>query len=252
MIILTVEELKDYCHCPTLYEKKYVQLEKPSRSRDSSHYDGHSHIVNEAQRAIKELTGFYFHRLMDDRQVRFETLYHKWESKWWGKYSGRDIMDYVQPVSRANRVRINTNFINHLPKFHKTFHKPFKPIAVDREMLFPSGSIVLTSRLEMAYRTDNDTVRIVKFLPSRISPGSPDRDLELLAQACAWMLHNEEDRVEVAYYCMLSPDEYEPFTVKTVDKTLIPRLVRIMKAFQERELPIPEDCNGCEYICEVT
>ena len=251
MIILTVEALKDYCHCPNLYEKKYVSQKKPERNKSSSHYDGHSHVVNEAQDAIKELTGFYFHRLMDDRQVRYETLYNRWENKWWGKYSGRDIMEYVQPVSRANRVRINTNFINHLPKFHKQFHKPFSPIAVDKEVLFPHESIVLTSNIEMAYRTDENIVRIVKFLASRISPGKPERDIDLIAQACGWMLHEGDDKVEVAYYCMLSPDEYEAFTVGTVERRHMNSLARIIKAFVAQELAPSDDCAGCEYTCEV-
>lgn len=247
---MTVEELKDYVSCPTLYDKKHVNKEKPARDRSKSKFDGHSHIVYEASKAIHELTGFYFHRLMDDRQIRYETLYKKWENKWWKDYSGTDILEYIQPVSRANRVRVNTNFINHLPRFHKRFHKPFKPIAVDREILLPINDIVLTCKIEMAYRLSNGVVRIVKFVPYSIAPGSPEHDLDLVAQACAWMAHNDEDSVEIAYYCMLSPNEYDPFTISRVDKNLIPKLSRIVKAFKDKELIAPTVCKGCEYNCE--
>jgi hypothetical protein len=250
MITLTIEELKDYCTCQQLYEKKYVLNEKPNRDREQAHFDGHSYIVLEAQRAIKELTGFYFHRLMDNRQIRFETLYRKWEKKWWKDFTGMDIAEYIVPVNRANRVRINTNFIRHLPKFHKTFHKPFKPIAVDKEVLFPLNDIVLTSKIEMAYRLPSGKIRIVKFIPNKIAPGPPDKDLDLVVQACSWLFIYDEPSVEISYYCMFSPDEYNPFTVSSIDRSMIPKLTRIVKAFQDNETLGVGVCSGCEYDCE--
>jgi hypothetical protein len=246
---VTVSELRDFCTCPFLYEKKHVLKESPDRDRTTSHFDGHSHIIHEAEQAINSLVGFYFHRLMDHRQVRYETLYHRWEKIWWDDVSAEEIMNSVIPVKRASRVRINTHLLEHLPKFHKTFHKPFCPIAVEKDITLPTKSTILESNIQMAYRSGGK-VRIVKFLPTRISPGDPAKDLSLITQACAWMNNNDEDHVEVAYYCMLSPKEYEPFTVGTITSGTIGTLTRVIQAFQEKEAISDIECRGCEYICK--
>jgi hypothetical protein len=251
MILLSVEELQDYCTCPILYEKKHVNKEPPVRSRSTAHFDGHSNVVERADLIIRQLTSFYFHRLMDNRQIRYETLYRKWENTWWKGYTAEAIMNYIVPVNRANQIRINTNLVGHLPKFHNKFHKPFKPLAVQKEVLFPVGEYVLTSTIQMAYRLRDGKTRIVKFVPYRIAPGDPKKDLSLIVQACGWMHNSGETEVEIAYYCMLSPDEYDPFTVATLDSKIVPKLIRIMQAFQNKEQVIQEpSCSGCEYKCK--
>jgi hypothetical protein len=247
---VTVEELKDFCRCPFLYEKKYILLEEPDRRRSSSHFDGHSYIVREAEEAIQDLASFYFHRLMDNRQVRYETLYHRWEKIWWDDITAQEIMDSIIPVNRSSRVRINSNLMEHLPKFHKNFHKPFCPVAVDRPISLPNGNSILDTQIQMAYKLPTGRVRIVKFLPTRIAPGKPTQDLDLIAQACAWMHSHDEDSVEVAYYCMLSPKEYEPFTVGRLTKEAIPNLLRVVKAFHDRKAVTEINCTGCEYVCK--
>jgi hypothetical protein len=247
---VSVEELRDYCVCPMLYDKKYVLCEKPASRRDTADFDGHSHIVLEAERAVEELTGFYFHRLMDKRQVRYETLYRRWERIWWDNMSGEEIRDCIVPVNRASRVRINSHLIEHLPRFHKTFKKPFCPVAVEKDIELVHRNLLLTSTIQMAYRTPKRKIRIVKFIPARISPGPPTRDLELVAQACSWLDKHDEQSVEVAYYCMMSPREYEPFSVGTIDTRSIPTVHKIMRAFQDKVTVMPIDCKGCEYKCE--
>jgi hypothetical protein len=249
MLTVTVKELEDYWRCPLLYEKKYVLLEKPERLRTSSYFDGHSHMVEEAQLAIKRLTGFYFHRLMDNRQVRYETLYHKWERTWWDGISGEEIRDCIVPVERASRVKINTGVVAHLPTFHKRFHKPFIPVAVGRAIELPIEGSVLSTELELVYRNKSGPVRIVRFLPRKIAPGNPKADLDLVVQGCAWMNLHEEPAVEIAYYCMMSPKKYEAFTVARLDEKATPELKRILTAFQNQETIGTIECSGCEYKC---
>jgi hypothetical protein len=249
MLTVTVKELEDYWRCPLLYEKKYVLLEKPERLRSSSYFDGHSHIMEEAEKAIQKLTGFYFHRLMDNRQVRYETLYHKWERTWWNGISGTEIRECIVPVERASRVRVNTGVVSHLPSFHKTFHKPFIPVAVGKKIELPIEGSVLSSGVEMAYQNKSGLVRIVKFLPRKIAPGDPKTDLDLVVQGCAWMNLFDEPTVEVSYYCMMSPKKYEPFTVAKLDNKSVPELKRILTAFQNRETIGKIECSGCEYRC---
>jgi hypothetical protein len=249
MIVVTVEELADYWRCPLLYEKKYVLLEKPDRSRSSSWFDGHSYMMKEADLAVQKLTGFYFHRLMDNRQVRYETLYHKWERIWWDGISGEEIRDCVVPIERASRVRINTGVMTHLPSFHKKFHKPFKPVAIGQKIELAIEGSVLSSNMEMVYQNKSGPVRIVKFLPRKIAPGNPKTDLDLVVQGCAWMNLHDEPTVEIAYYCMMSPKRYEPFTVATLDHKSIPELKRVLTAFQNKETIGTIECSGCEYKC---
>ena len=251
MIVLVSEELQDYCKCPILWEKKYVLKEEPPRDRTSTHFDGHTHIVLEAEKVIKELVGYYFHRLMDNRQVRYKTLYKRWERQWWEKYTGKEIMEYIVPVSRANKVRINTNLINHLPKFYNKFHKPFKPIALDRKVAFSAHDYLVTSTIQMAYKLPNGTTRIVKFVPYGIAPNNPKNDLDLVIQACGWMSETEEKEVEIAYYCMLSPNNYDPFTTVKISDNIFKSLSRLIKAFKDKETILPISCAGCEYKCEV-
>jgi hypothetical protein len=247
---VTIEELKDFCRCPFLYEKKHILFETPDRKKETADFDGHSYIMIEAAEAIDELVGFYFHRLMDRRQVRYETLYRRWENIWWGDTTGEEIMDSIVPVSRASRVKLNSYLIEHLPKFHKTFKKPFIPAAVGRDIEISNKDMMLTSRIQMAYRVPNKHIRIVKFVPTRIAPGDPTKDIELIAQGCSWMDKHEETSVEVAYYCMMSPREYEPFTVGCINQGTIPTFKRIMQAFQDREAITDINCKGCEYNCE--
>jgi hypothetical protein len=249
MVTLTVEELMNYCMCPTLYQKKFVELERPLKAKDTAGFDGHSHIIIKAQNVIDDIVGYYFHRLMDDRQVRYQTLYKRWQNKWWDGFTGKDIAEYIVPVSRANMVRMNTNFVQHLPIFYRTFHKPFKPLAVERELLFPVNNLAVESKIQMAFRTRRGVIRIVRFIPYRISPGPPERDIELLTQGCSWLFHNDEDEVEIAYYCMLSPDIFDPFTVNTIRRDKIDSLVRVVKAFENNEPVTQVDCAGCEYKC---
>lgn len=248
MRTVTVEQLKYYYLCPTLYQKKFVDMETPIRQKDTAGFDGHSHIVLRAQHVIDDIVGYYFHRLMDDRQVRYQTLYKRWEKKWWEGYTGRDIADMIVPVSRANLVRTNTSFIQQLPLFYKLFHKPFKPLSVEREMMFPANGTVVESKIQMAYRTQKGKVRIVRFIPYKIAP-NPAKDIDLLTQGASWMFYNDEDEVEISYYCMLSPEEYSPFTVSTITKDKIESLTRIVKAFENNELEQNGDCAGCEYRC---
>lgn len=250
MINITVDALKDYCICPQLYVNKHLENVIPERAKTTAGFDGHSHIVINAQNVVDNMVSFYFHRLMDNRQVRYSTLYNKWEEEWWDGYTGKDIMEYIVPVSRANKVRINTNLINHLPKFYNTFHKPFKPLVVNKEISFPSGNISVNSKIQMAYRSNTDTIRIVKFIPNRIATGSPDKDIHMLTQACSWMKFYDEKKVEIAYYCMMSPDDYNPFTISKITADKIDSLDRIILAFENKETINDIICKGCEYNCK--
>lgn len=249
MVDITIEELMSYCTCPTLYQKKFIDMEKPIKSKDMAGFDGHSHIIIKAQKVVDDIVGYYFHRLMDDRQVRYQTLFKRWENKWWENFTGKDIADYIVPVSRANMVRMNTNFVQHLPRFYRTFHKPFKPLAVEADMLFPVNNIAINSKIQMAYRKPNGTIRIVKFVPYRIAPGNPSQNIELLTEGGSWLYHHDEDEIELAYYCMFSPDNFEAFTVEKIGREKINSLTRIVKAFENSELVSEVDCSGCEYKC---
>ena len=247
MIEITVEALKDYCTCPQLYINKHIENVHPPRAKTTAGFDGHSHIMIKAQEAIDNIVGFYFHRLMDDRQVRYQTLYHRWQNEWWSDFTGEDIANYIVPVSRANMIKINTGFINNLPRFYKKFHKPFRPLVVDKDMIFPSGNILLSSNIQMAYPIKEDLIRIVKFIPYKIAPGPPEKDISLLAQACSWLRFYDQKKIEISYYCMLSCSEYDPFTVSSVNLSMVDNLDKLLRAFENKETIGTINCAGCEF-----
>lgn len=247
--VITSEELSDFVKCPLLYEKKYILNEAPDRDITTSHFDGHTHIIREANAAVEKLITFYFHRLMDHRQVHYRTLYKKWEKIWWDEISTEDLINEVIPVNRASRTRLNTALVGHLPKFYKTFHKPFIPLAVGRKLEIADKDILVRSKVQMAYRLSKSKIRIVKFLPFKIASKDPLNDVDLMIQAASWLDKSEDELIEIAYYCMMSPDNYEPFTIRQINKESINRVIKFIGNFRDNKAVTTIDCSGCIYKC---
>lgn len=251
MIKISAEELRAYCMCPELYNLKYVEKKTPDRDRSSPHFDGHSHIVLKASKAIENLTSFYFHRLMDNRQVQFGTLYKRWEKLWWDGVTGKEIRDMIVPVGRTGLVRVNTALISNLPRFHKTFHKPFRPLVVNKDISITSSDTFLYDKIQLAYKRNENTIRIVKFLPYQRSIYLPDKDLSLIIQATSWAKEYDIANIEMAHYSMLAIQSHDPWTVTTLERKHINGLDKILNAFSDKiQINDNINCAGCEYRCK--
>ena len=250
MITINCEELESFHRCEIYHRKKYIEKEKPVRERTQAGFDGHSNIVIEARDAISQLTDYYFHRLMDDHQPRLKTVIRRWGRIWLKDMTYIDICMDTVPVSRLSKIKVNTATVQNLPRFCATFKKPFQPVIVREEILLPIGSTIISVTVDMAYRTNDGILRIVKFTPYKISPGKPTQDLDLITQACAWMHNSGEDQVEVAYYNMLAPSEYEPMSVGTLTSQTKVYLAKLVEGFQNKKsVNMFTTCKGCEYKC---
>jgi hypothetical protein len=251
MTQITYQEIEDFHKCSTYYEKKYIDKEKPMRDRTQAGFDGHSNIVIEAGDAIRELTDYYFHRLMDNHQPRTRTVVKRWGKIWLSNMDAYSICLDPVPISRLSKIRVNTAVVSNLSRFCSTYKKPFLPAFVRETMLLPYENLTIEATLDMAHRTESNLLRIIKFTPYKISPGKPHQDLDLLIQAAAWMHNSGEEEVEVAYYNMLAPQDYNPLSIGSVGKGINVHLAKLAEGFVDKiSTGSTDSCKGCIYRCK--
>ncbi|MCX7610341.1 MAG: hypothetical protein N2043_01980 [Ignavibacterium sp.] len=123
----TIEEIKDYLHCPVFYKWKWVNKKEGKRKEKA--------ILEEIYlQALKEIAEYTF-RLTEARQYpSWYLLKKKWEKIWIGHRDEKELLK--QPMYnyvRRNHYRnLEKKGIKALLKFHDVFSKPGFPILINK------------------------------------------------------------------------------------------------------------------------